>query len=205
MAVSALVLAAFALIGTALVAITNSLTESRIAANEKAQQLRAFAELIDPARYNNQLDTDTLTVQDPELLGTSDNVLVYRARTNGEPVALLFGVVAPDGYSGNIDLLVGINRDGTLSGVRVTRHRETPGLGDVIEVERSDWILAFDGKSLKAPPEVSWRVKKDGGEFDQITGATITPRAVVGAVYRALQFYRDNRERLFATELTLNE
>ena len=205
MAISALVLAGFALTGTALVAMTNTLTTPRIIANEKAQRLRAFAELIDPARYDNPLDTDTISVQDPELLGTRDNVVVYRARMNDRPVALLFSVVAPDGYSGKIDLLVGINSDGTLSGVRVTRHRETPGLGDGIDVERSDWILAFAGKSLESPTSAGWRVKKDGGEFDQFTGATITPRAVVAAVFRALQFYRDNREALFNAGETSNE
>lgn len=199
MAVSALVLAAFALIGTALVALTNTLTAPRIVANEKAQRLKAFAELIDPARYDNQLDADTITVRDPGLLGTQDNVLVYRARKNGQPVALLLAVVAPDGYSGNINLLVGINSNGSLSGVRVTGHRETPGLGDGIEVARSDWILGFNGKSIAAPEPAGWRVLKDGGEFDQFTGATITPRAVVAAVFRALQYYRENTEMLFAT------
>ena len=196
-AISALVLAGFALAGTALVAVTNDQTRERIAANEKAQLVKALAEVVDPARYNNSPDADTLVVRDRTLLGTEDDVVVYRARQDGEPVAVVLTAVAPNGYSGAINLLVGVNADGSLAGVRVTSHRETPGLGDGIEIQRSPWVKGFDGRSLENISESGWRVKKDGGEFDQFTGATITPRAVVAAVHRALQFYRSNRETLF--------
>jgi len=123
----------------------------------------------------------------------------------GEPVALVIEALAPDGYSGTIRLLVGINIDGSLGGVRVVAHRETPGLGDAIEEERSDWILGFTGKSLQDPPLQKWAVKKDGGAFDQLTGATITPRAVVKAVRQALLYYRDQKDALFAREETTDQ
>ena len=196
-AVTALVLSAFALAGTALVAITNEQTRERIAANEKARLIKALGELVDPSRYDNSPDVDTIKVRDEALLGAKDEVIVYRARMKGQPVAVILSALAPDGYSGAIHLLVGVNADGSLAGVRVTSHRETPGLGDAIEVQRSDWVHAFSGLSLSNPGASGWRVKKDGGDFDQFTGATITPRAVVSAVHRALQFYRNNRETLF--------
>ena len=105
--------------------------------------------------------------------------------------------VAPDGYNGSIRLLVAINLDSTLAGVRVVQHRETPGLGDAIDAQRSDWILGFDGKSLTTPPRKDWKVKRDGGDFDQFTGATITPRAVVKAVKKALLYFQANGHGLF--------
>jgi electron transport complex protein RnfG len=126
--------------------------------------------------------------------------MVYRALKDAKPVALVMSVIAPDGYSGSIKLLVGINTDGTLSGVRAVAHRETPGLGDAIEEQRSDWVQQFNGASLENPPLDRWKVRKDGGDFDQLTGATITPRAVVQAVRNALLYYRQHRETLFATD-----
>ena len=197
-AISALVLGCFALVGTGLVAFTSDQTRDRIAENRRAQILKALGELVDPSRYDNALESDTIEVSNGHLLGTEQYVTVYRARKSGRPIAVLLTPVAPGGYSGAINLLVAINRDGTLAGVRVTSHRETPGLGDAIEVERSDWVKSFAGRSLENPSVGGWRVRKDGGEFDQLTGATITPRAVVSAVRKALQYYRENREILFA-------
>ena len=123
---------------------------------------------------------------------------VYRARRDGAPVALVLTAVAPDGSSGPIELLVGVNADGTVAGVRVLAHRETPGLGDPIEASRSDWVLAFAGRSLGDPPPAGWTVRRDGGAFDQFTGATITPRAVVHAVRRVLEYVGANQEALYA-------
>src|SRR5690606_4959952 len=120
------------------------------------------------------------------MLGTTQPVTVYRAFRGGEPVAALFNSVAPDGYSGEIRLLVGVRVDGSLSGVRVLSHKETPGLGDPIEVRHSDWITRFSGLSLENPPFERWKVRRDGGDFDQFTGATITPRAVVKATRNTL-------------------
>jgi electron transport complex protein RnfG len=196
--ITAAILLLFALIGTAMVAYTYDSTRERIAANERATLLRKLHRLIPRESYDNALLQDTLQVQNETLLGTADPVTVYRARMHGKPVALVIAAVAPDGYSGAIRLLVGINVDGSLSGVRVVAHRETPGLGDGIEEDRSDWILGFTGKSLQNPTLQGWAVKKDGGAFDQLTGATITPRAVVKAVRQALLYYRDHKDALFA-------
>jgi electron transport complex protein RnfG len=203
--ITAAILLLFALIGTAMVAYTYDSTREQIAANERATLLRKLHRLIPPESHNNALLQDTLQVQNLTLLGTADPVTVYRARMQGEPVAVVIAAVAPDGYSGTIRLLVGINVDGSLGGVRVVAHRETPGLGDAIEEERSGWILGFTGKSLQNPPLQKWAVKKDGGAFDQLTGATITPRAVVKAVRQALLYYRDHKDALFATGETTSE
>ena len=197
-AITAIILLLFALFGTALVVTTFDNTRERIAANERATLLRKLHQLIPPELHDNTLLEDTLTVTSRLLLGTTGPVTVYRARKAAQPVALVITPVAPDGYSGSIKLLVGINVDGTLSGVRVVAHRETPGLGDAIDENRSNWIHIFDNRSLGDPPLARWRVKKDGGDFDQLTGATITPRAVVKAVRQALLYYRDNQEALFA-------
>lgn len=197
-AIGAALLAMFAAAGTLLVTTTEQGTRARIADNEREFLLQTLDVLVDPTRYDNDLLDDTRTVVAPMALGTANPVTVYRARANGEPVALVLTAVAPDGYSGPIHLLVAVNRDGTLAGVRVLSHRETPGLGDGIEANRSDWILAFAGRSLGDPPADGWAVRRDGGEFDQLTGATITPRAVVAAVRRVLEYYEAEQAMLFA-------
>jgi electron transport complex protein RnfG len=197
--ITAIILLMFAITGTALVSYTFDNTRDRIAANERATLLRKLHRLIPPGQYDNILLDDAITVRNESLLGTDEPVMVYRARKDGEPVALVIAAIAPDGYSGSIRLLVGINISGTLSGVRVVAHRETPGLGDAIDEGRSDWIHIFTGASLEKPPLARWKVKKDGGDFDQLTGATITPRAIVQAVRDALIYYRQHRESLFTT------
>lgn len=197
---SAVILGLFAMIGTALVAFTFDMTHERIAATERAGLLRNLHRIVPAEQHDNDLFTDTIQVIAPEFLGTSAPVTIYRARMAGKPVAVVLSPAAPDGYSGNIRLLVGVYEDGTLAGVRVTSHRETPGLGDLIDESRSDWILKFAGRSLKDPAEGQWRVKKDGGAFDQFTGATITPRAVVKAVRKALVYFKQHEDELFAEE-----
>ena len=197
--ITGVILFLFAIAGTTLVAVTYENTRDRIAANERATLLRKLHVLVEPARHDNDLYEDTVRVSNAELFGTAEPVAVYRARLGTRPVALVVPAVAPDGYNGKIKLLVGINYDGTLAGVRVFSHRETPGLGDAIEEERSDWIYGFTGKSLDNPAPERWRVKKDGGDFDQLTGATITPRAIVKAVRSSLLYYREQRDALFAT------
>ncbi|HID49553.1 MAG TPA: electron transport complex subunit RsxG [Chromatiales bacterium] len=198
MVVSAMLLGLFAVIGTALVAVTYDATAERIAANHRARLLRSLHLLITPDQHDNDLFTDVTTVTDRELLGTDEPVKVYRARKNGQPVAAIINSVAPDGYSGRIDLLVAIRYDGTLAGVRVINHKETHGLGDGIEITRSDWIRSFDNRSLHNPDRKGWAVKRDGGIFDQFSGATISPRAVVKAVYRTLLYFDKHRDELFA-------
>lgn len=194
--ITATLLLLFAVIGTAMVAATYEGTRERIAANERATLLRKLSQLIAPEAYDNDLLVDNFELPAGEL---ADRPLrVYRARKQGQPVAVVMNTIAPDGYGGSIYLLVGINYDGTVAGVRVVAHHETPGLGDGIDEERSDWILGFNGRSLDNPPAALWAVKKDGGVFDQFTGATITPRAVVKAVHDTLLYYRAHRDALFA-------
>jgi len=196
-AISAAFLFLFAVIGSGLVAFTHDNTAAQIAENQRRALLRSLNELIPKDQYDNDVYADILYVHNSELLGTDEAVPVYRARKGGWPVAVVLAPVAPDGYNGNIRLLVAIRLDGTLAGVRVLAHRETPGLGDNIEADRSDWILGFTGKSLNNPKQDRWKVKRDGGAFDQFTGATITPRAVVKAVKNTLLYYRANGDKLF--------
>ncbi len=197
--ITGIILFLFAAAGTTLVSFTFESTRDRIAANEREVLLRKLNALIEPGRYDNNPLEDTVTVSDPDLLGTPEPVTVYRARRESRPVALVLPVVTRQGYNGTIRLLVGINLDGTVAGVRVIAHHETPGLGDAIEEDRSDWIYGFDGKSLELPAAERWRVRKDGGDFDQLTGATITPRAIVRAVKQSLLYFQAHRDTLFAT------
>lgn len=199
---SSLVLTLFAMIGTALVAVTYDTTRDQIAENERMALLRSLQALVPASRYDNDPLEDTLAITVPEQLGAADPVTVYRARKAGAPVAAVFTAVAPNGYAGPIRLLVAVNYDGKLAGIRVISHKETPGLGDQIEVERSDWVHSFVGRGLGDPPMERWKVKKDGGIFDQFTGATITPRIVVEAVRKALVYFGGHRDELFAQPAT---
>jgi len=192
-----LLLAAFAVVATSLVSMTEATTREKIADNERLSLLKAINALVDSDSYNNDILTDTITLPAKQAIGTTEDSIVYRARNDDTPVAVIFSSIAPNGYSGKIKLLVAVNYDGSLGGVRVIKHKETPGLGDKIEEKKSDWILQFKDLSLTNPTESQWQVKKDGGDFDQFTGATITPRAVVGAVKQALYFFKDNRDDLF--------
>jgi len=190
-------LGGFAVLGSTLVALTWEHTHARIESNRRAALLQDLNELIPASDHDNDLFTDITTVVDADLLGTPAPVTTYRARRNGSPTAAILTPVAPDGYGGAIRLLVAIRTDGTLAGVRVSEHHETPGLGDAIEASRSDWIKGFRGRSLGDPDPEQWAVRRDGGIFDQFTGATITPRAVVKAVKNALLYFEDHRDELF--------
>ncbi|HDY84624.1 hypothetical protein LCGC14_0905000 [marine sediment metagenome] len=192
-----IMLAVFAIGATSLVAITESYTRDKIIENERQSLLDAINALVNRNEYDNDILTDTITLPGTPQLATKEDTVVYRARKNGEPVAAVFTSVAPNGYSGSIKMLVGVYYDGTLAGVRVINHKETPGLGDKIDVKKTNWILVFKGLSLENPDDSQWAVKKDGGQFDQFTGATITPRAVVTAVKKSLQFFEQNRDELF--------
>ncbi|NOY65802.1 MAG: electron transport complex subunit RsxG [Gammaproteobacteria bacterium] len=194
---SGILLAFFALIGTGLLSFTHEMTRDKIIAVEREALQKSLHKIINPDMHDNELYTDTITVTDRALLGSKEPVTVYRARMQGKNVAVVFSSIAPDGYNGTIKLLVGILKNGTLSGVRIVTHRETPGLGDAIEAERSDWILGFNEKSLTKPDISKWKVKKDGGAFDQFTGATITPRAIVKAVKNTLLYYQTHQQEVF--------
>lgn len=198
MAITAAILGGFSLIGTGIVAFTEHATKERIEHSARETLKERINQLVPADRFNNDIAADITTVTDPTLLGTDQPVQVYRARQTGNPVAILLTPVAPDGYSGNIQLLVAIWHDGSLAGVRVLAHKETPGLGDYIDEHHGDWIHGFDGRSLQNLEASQWKVKKDGGQFDYITGATITPRAVVKAVKNSLHYYHQHRDELFA-------
>ena len=192
------VLVAASVVAVGLVAIVHDLAEPRIEASRQAQRLAQLTAVLGNVAYDNDPLTDTLAVRDPELLGTDETLTAHRVRLGGRTLAVLLGAVAPDGYSGAIRLLIAIGADGRVLGVRVLEHRETPGLGDFIEARRSDWIHGFAGRSLADPPPAGWQVRKDGGEFDQFTGATVTPRAVVGAVRDALTYFERHSTELLA-------
>lgn len=193
---NSIILGIFAMVTVGLIAVTQQSTADRIAEEIRRAQMSALTEILPAEQHDNDMLNDTFMVDDREFLNLRGPAEAYRGRQDGQVVAVILPVIAPDGYSGRIDLLVGIRADGELAGVRVLNHRETPGLGDKVEVAKSPWILSFDGKSLNMPAPENWGVRKDGGAFDQFTGATITPRAVVQAVYRALQYFDENRDSL---------
>lgn len=178
---AALVLSSFAVAGVTLVAVTHAVMDERILENSRLAMQRKIAAIVPQGQYDNDPLKDRILVSNPELLGAAQT-RVYRVRHGDQPVALILNPVVPNGYAGPIELLVSVLHDGTIGGVRVLSHHETPGLGDQIEEAKSDWVFGFDGKSLGQPPLEDWGVKRDGGAFDQFTGATITPRAIVGAV-----------------------
>lgn len=195
---SAAALGLVALAGTALLTAVNWLTADRIAEQERRVVLEQLGKII-PEQFDNPLLDDRITLMDEIFFPRGQQVTVWRARSQGKPLAAILKFSAVNGYNGNITLLAGINADGSLRGVRVISHKETPGLGDAIEIEKSNWVLGFAGKSMKNPEENKWKVKREGGEFDQFTGATITPRAVVDAVRLALEYFDAHQEILFDT------
>jgi Na+-translocating ferredoxin:NAD+ oxidoreductase subunit G len=198
---NSVLLALFALSTTALIASTYLLTKDDIALQMRQAEEKALLQIVPRARHDNSMLDDTIPVGPWSAgLGLREEKRIYVARKSGTVVAVIIPVVAPDGYSGDIDLIVGINSDGTIAGVRVLGHKETPGLGDKAELKKSDWVLGFDGRSLANPTLDGWAVKKDKGIFDQFTGATITPRAVVAATLKALQFAQANRKTLFGVQ-----
>ena len=192
-----LALVGIAAAAAALLAGMDQLTHTRIAENEARKLLATLVTVLPPSGYDNEPHLDRAWVTDPAALRSTDALPVYRARLGGEPAVLVLSVVSPDGYVDRIRLLVGIDSNGRISGVRVVSHAETPGLGDGIQTDVSDWILGFDGRSLNDPAN-SWVLRRDGGDFDQLTGATITSRAVVNAVRTALGYAQTNSSALFA-------
>ncbi|WP_297187727.1 electron transport complex subunit RsxG [uncultured Porticoccus sp.] len=194
---NSLLLGLFALITATLLSVTYLGTEQPIADAKREVAKRALLEIVPLDRHTNNLLVDTVAIRAESwpMLGIEEGVANI-ARQGDEPVAVILPSVAGDGYNGDIQMIIGINIDGTVAGVRVISHRETPGLGDKVDLSKNDWILDFNGKSLSNPPPDRWKVKKDGGNFDQFTGATITPRAVVNQVFKTLQYFKEDRERL---------
>lgn len=193
------ILAIFAIICTAIVGLVNELTKDEIKAQEQLQLLNTLHSIIEPSRYNNDITQDCVNLSSP-LIGNSTNdkkmQTAYIARQDNQAIAIAMTSTAPDGYNGNIELIIAINMDGSVSGVRVLKHQETPGLGDELELIKSNWITTFTGKKLFSEKDNRWAVTKDNGIFDQFTGATITPRAVVKAVKKTLLYFKDNKDSL---------
>ncbi|MCS6785631.1 MAG: electron transport complex subunit RsxG [Thiobacillaceae bacterium] len=203
--VTAVTLLAFAVVGSALLAATYALTRPQILASEAAERRARIAETLPAGSFDNDLVRTARVLAPDPLLGLDRPAHYYLATRQGQATAVVLEAVAPDGYSGDIRLLIGIGRDGRITGVRVSAHKETPGLGDYIEAAKSRWIHVFDGRSLTDPPASGWKVRKDGGQFDYMTGATVTPRAVVAAVHRALQYFEQHKDRLLAVPSHVQE
>ncbi len=194
---SGLTLALIATVCTALVAFTYRLTDERIAANEQAWLEQSLQPALSGLFFDSGVSESLMTIPAPHELPGSDDAIVYRVYSGETPVAALFVVSARDGYAGAIRLLVGIDIAGKLTGVHVLEHRETPGLGDGVESSKSDWVRQFDGRSLGDPAVEGWKIRRDGGAFDQLTGASVTPRAIVKAVKETLLYFEANREAVF--------
>jgi electron transport complex protein RnfG len=197
-AVAALVVAI--LLAAAAYAVTAAYewSHERIEANERARVVARLNSVLEPSLRNRDLTTTRVAVTDSELLG-DEPIDAFVLTDNGAPMAVVFATVAPHGYNASIALLVGVAPTGIVTGVRAVSHRETTGLGDAIDAAKSDWILQFDGKSTTAPVAALWAVEQDKGEFDSITGATVTSRAVVGAVKNTLLYFEQHREELYAS------
>ena len=191
-------LAAIAAICATLVAATYSLTIERIAANERAFLEQSLKPALAGSVYDGSIIDSRLVLEPPHALPGDDDAVIYRAYSAGAPVAALFAVTARGGYAGPIRVLVGIEAGGTITGIRILEHRETPGLGDGIEASRSDWVYQFDGRSIGDPPAGAWQLRVDGGDFDQLTGASVTPRAVIKAVRETLIYFGEHREEIFS-------
>ena len=190
----------FSILTVGLIAFTYVSTRDRISEQVRTFEARALMEILPEKTHDNVLLDTQVPLKPSPLLATQEERHGYVAYQGNTPVAVILPAVAPDGYNGRIELLVGITMEGTLAGVRVVTHKETPGLGDKIDTKVSDWILGFKGKSFLNPTPKGWAVKKDGGQFDQFTGATITPRAVVAAVYRTLEYFKANQKYLMSTQ-----
>ncbi len=196
---NSLLLALFAVCTTLLIASTYLLTREDIAEQKRRAEEKALLEIVPRERHDNSMLDDTLRVgPDTPGLSLNNEKHIYLARQNGRVISAVIPAIAPDGYTGDIELIVGVNRDGSIAGVRALSHRETPGLGDKVDLKKSDWILGFNGKSLTNPKLPGWAVRRDKGVFDQFTGATITPRAVVAATLRVLQYAKKNSATLFS-------
>lgn len=186
-------LGGFTLIAAALLVMGDLATHEAIALRKAEDLTASLAQVIPPALHDNDLLADVMTLTD----GDGKPLSVYRAAQGSTVSALAYKVVG-QGYAGPIEVLLGVDAKGRILGARVLAHTETPGLGDKIELNRDDWILAFNGRTLGDPPPERWAVKKDGGDFDQFSGATITPRAVVAAIREGLELFDRQRDSLTA-------
>ncbi len=202
---TALTLLVFVVLFTGLLASAYQWTRPAIEASLLAEKMKFINEVLPAGSYDNELLTDTLSLPPTPELGQKQPSTVYRARRAGQPAALVLEAVAPDGYAGEIRLVLGITAAGEITGVRVVQHKETPGLGDYIDPRKDKnkeqpWIGQFAGLNYPQVADAEWKVKKDKGRFDYRSGATVTPRAVVGAVHKAVRFTVTHQQELFAQE-----
>ncbi|MEE8059082.1 MAG: electron transport complex subunit RsxG [Pseudomonadales bacterium] len=197
---NAILLGFFAVVSTAIIAGTYLSTQDSIRKNIRLAEEQALIEIVPKSRHNNSMLDDAYAINDLALLSLREEKKFYIARQGNNAIAIILPATARDGYTGDIDLIVGINVDGSIAGVRILSHRETPGLGDAVDRKKSQWVDGFIGKSLVNPTSNLWKVKKDDGVFDQFTGATITPRAVTKAVLQALQYYDKNQDEILQHE-----
>jgi electron transport complex protein RnfG len=195
---TALNLLFFSLLGTGLLAVTYKLTRDAIARSEENEKLKLITQIVPLSAYDNDIVKDTAQLPVDDLLGNDEATVAYRGKLKDQPSIAVLQVIAPDGYSGKIKLIIAIHGNGRIGGVRVVSHHETPGLGDYIEIAKNNWINGFNEISLDTHNDGDWKVKKDGGKFDYMAGATITPRAIVKAVHKALQYHAQHRDELFA-------
>jgi electron transport complex protein RnfG len=197
-----IILGVLAAICTTLVALTYKVTAPRILANEQAYLERSLQPVLGGIEYKEQLRRSVLELPVPHGLPGNEPATIYRIYADEQPAAALFIVSARDGFTGPIKLLIGVRIDGSVTSVRVLKHRETPGLGDLIETSKSDWLLQFDSTSLVDPDRESWFIRRDGGAFDQLTGASITPRAVIKAIKETLLYFETHSESIFSAPET---
>lgn len=198
---TSLVLFIFAVIGTAMMAYTYKATAPIIERSAQAEKLALINQVLPRNLYDNNLLSSYRELPADDFLGTRKPSGIWLASKAGQPAGVVLEAIAPEGYSGNIALLIGIDAQGLVTGVRVTHHKETPGLGDYIDLAKSPWILQFGGKTLPENGNDVWKVKKDGGQFDSRAGATITPRAIVKAVRFALKYFAAHRQELLGPEI----
>ena len=194
---SGITLAVIAGLCTALVALTYTATAERIEVNEQAWLERSLQPALSGLFFDSGVTESMMTIPPPHDLPGSEAAIVYRVYAEDAPVAALFVVSARDGYAGPIRVLVGVDVSGAVTGVHVLEHRETPGLGDRVESGKSDWVQQFDGRSLIDPSPSGWAIKRDGGRFDQLTGASVTPRAIVKTIRDTLLYFEAHREEVF--------
>lgn len=183
-----LILAVITVITSAVLMLTQDLTKDTIERQRLEARLKSLQRLLPEKMVDNDVIADALTIFEPEILGHRKPKQLFIGRQNGEVTAMAIPVVARNGYSGDIELMVGVTIHGDITDVAIINHKETPGLGDLIDRNKSDWLQQFPGHALDNPDQRYWKVKKDGGQFDQITAATITPRAVVAAIKKALLY-----------------
>jgi electron transport complex protein RnfG len=193
---NSILLGIFAIATTAIVAGTFLQTQNRIIDNKRHAEERALIAIVPKDAHDNSMLDDFFNVDDSTLLSLRKQKKIYIAKMKGNYVGVIIPATARDGYTGDIDLIVGIKTDGSVAGVRILNHRETPGLGDKVDYKKSQWVDGFIGHSLTNTTDEQWAVKRDGGIFDQFTGATITPRAVTAAVKRALDYFQTNRDTI---------